>query len=107
GKYDKEYVGLYILVEQVDKVFLKDRFKSARGMLLKPEGLQGGLPHLGDAWKPYEQRYRTRGEPDKKQQKRLIDFTRLVSGADDDRFRKEVGSYLDVDAFLRFLAANA
>src|SRR5256885_38281 len=51
GKYDKEYVGLYTLVEQVDKVFLKDRFKKAGGLLVKPEGLQGGLPYLGEDWK--------------------------------------------------------
>jgi spore coat protein H len=107
GKYDREYVGLYTLVEQVDRPFLKDHFKSDKGLLLKPEGLQGGLAHLGEDWKPYEQRYRPKGEATRQQRKRLIEFTRLVNGADDERFRKEVGSYLDVDAFLRFLAANA
>jgi spore coat protein CotH len=107
GKYDKEYVGLYTLVEQVDRVFLKDRFKNTTGMLLKPEGLQGGLPHFGDDWNRYKQSYRPRGEPDGKQQKRLIEFTRLVNHADEARFRKEIGSFLDVEAFLRFLAANA
>jgi spore coat protein CotH len=107
GKYDREYVGLYILVEQVDRVFLQDHFKNGKGMLLKPEGLQGGLPHLGPAWQPYEQRYRPRSKTDNKQQQRLIELTRLINGADDDRFRKEIGSYLDVEAFLRFLAANA
>jgi spore coat protein CotH len=107
GKYDKEYVGLYTLVEQVDRIFLQDRFKSRKGMLLKPEGLPGGLPHFGEDWKQYAPRYRPRGEPDKKQQKRLIDFTRLINKADDARFRKEIGSYLDIDPFLRFLAVNA
>src|SRR5262249_30130244 len=90
GKFDKEDVGLYTFVEQVDKTFLKDRFKSAGGMLLKPEGLQGGLPHFGEDWKQYEPRYLPKGEPDKNQRQRLIDFTRLVNNADDARFRKEV-----------------
>lgn len=107
GKYDNEYIGLYTIIEEVDRVFLKDHFKNDKGMLLKPEGLQGGLSHLGDDWKPYEQRYRPKGETDRKQQLRLIDFTRLVNQPDDARFRKEIGSYLDVGAFLRFLAANA
>jgi spore coat protein CotH len=107
GKYDHECVGLYTVIEEVDRVFLKDHFKSSKGMLLKPEGLPAGLAHLGDDWKPYEQRYRPKGETDKKQQQRLIDFTRLVNQPDEACFRKEIGSYLDVDAFLRFLAANA
>jgi hypothetical protein len=60
GKYDKEYVGVYTLVEQVDKHFLRRHFKDGSGMLLKPEGLQGGLQHLGNDWKPYADRYRPR-----------------------------------------------
>ena len=37
GKYDKEYFGLYTVVEQVDKAFLKAHFKSAKGLLLNPD----------------------------------------------------------------------
>ena len=107
GKHDKAYLGLYTFVEQVDKAFLKQHFGSAKGMLLKPEGLQGGLMHLGDDWNRYEERYRPKGEPTAAQKKRLVEFTRLVNGADDAKFRKEIGTYLDVDAFLRYLAANA
>jgi spore coat protein CotH len=107
SKYDKEYVGVYTLIEQVDKRFLRRHFKDGGGMLLKPEGLQGGLQHLGNDWKPYADRYRPRGEPTEAQKRRLVEFTRLINAAPDARFEKEVGSFLDVDAFLRFLAANA
>src|SRR5205085_11958201 len=106
-QYDREYVGLYVLIEQVGGRFLKEHFKSSKGLLVKPEGLQGGLTYLGEDWKAYEDRYRPKGKADKKQQKRLIDFTRLVNKAGDEQFRKEIGSYLDVDQFLRFVAANA
>jgi CotH kinase protein len=41
------------------------------------------------------------------QKKRFIAFARLVNKADDEQFKKEIASYLDVDAFLRFLAVNA
>src|SRR5207302_2690291 len=54
GQHDREYVGLYTLIEQVGGPFLKDHFKGAGGLLLKPEGLQGGLAYLGEDWKPYE-----------------------------------------------------
>jgi len=58
GKYDRAYVGLYTLIEQVGGAFLKEHFQSGKGLLLKPEGLQGGLAYLGEDWKPYAQRYR-------------------------------------------------
>ena len=107
GKYDKEHVGVYTLVEQVNKGFLKRHFKDGTGMLLKPEGLQGGLPHLGTSWKAYEQRFKPKSTPTDEQKKRLIDFTRLINNGKDEEFAKEVGAYLDVEAFLRFIAANA
>ena len=37
----------------------------------------------------------------------MIAFARLVHKADDATFRKEIGSYLDIDSYLRFLAATA
>ena len=105
GKFDKELVGLYTLVEHVGGPFLKEHFKNKKGLLLKPEGLKG-LDYLGEEWPPYEAKYRPKTDADKKQQDRLIAFTRLVNKADDEQFRKEIGSFLDVDGFLRYLAVN-
>lgn len=107
GKYDKEYVGVYTVVEEVNKGFLKRHFKDGTGMLLKPEGLQGGLTHLGTNWKAYEDRYRPKDAPTDEQKQRLIDFTTLISSGSDEEFAREIGAYLDVEAFLRFIAANA
>jgi spore coat protein CotH len=106
GKYDRELLGTYTVVEQVSKTFLKDHFKSAKGLLLKPEGVRA-MDYLGDDWAPYERRYGAKTDADPKLRKRLIDFARLVHLADDAAFRKEVGSYVDVDEFLRFVAVNA
>jgi hypothetical protein len=106
GKYDQECVGLYTLIEQVDEDLLKAHFKTGKGLLLKPEGLRG-LEYLGEDWAPYEDRYRPKGKGSQEEKKRFIQLARLIQEADDDRFRKEIASYLDVDAFLRFLAANA
>ncbi len=105
GKYDKEVVGLYTLIENVDKVFLKDRFGSSKGLLLKPERV-GPLDHLGDKWASYEDRYRPRGTPTKKQQDRFIAFTKLVQSADEAKFRRELPGFLDMDCFLRYVAAT-
>lgn len=105
GKYDKEFVGLYTLVETVDKTFLKNHFGTAKGLLLKPERV-GPIEHLGDDWEAYEQRYRPKTPADSKSKRRLIEFTKLVQKADDKTFAKEIGNYLDVDEFLRFLAVT-
>ncbi|HTU94040.1 MAG TPA: CotH kinase family protein [Gemmataceae bacterium] len=105
GKYDKEFVGLYTLVETVDKTFLKDRFGSAKGLLLKPERV-GPLEHLGDDWQAYEERYRPKTPGDVRAKQRLIAFTKLIQKADDKTFKQEIDKYLDVDEFLRFLAVT-
>src|SRR5262245_59664066 len=70
GKYDKEYLGLYTFIEQVDRTFLKDRFKNGKGLLMKPEGIRG-LEYLGDDWDKYKARYRPKHEPTKKEAQRL------------------------------------
>lgn len=106
GKYDKEYLGLYVVIEHIDKTFLKQHFKNAKGMLLKPERIRG-LEYLGDDFAKYKDRYQPKDEPTKEQGQRLIDFTRLLNRGGDDEFRKEIASFIDVDAFLRFIAVNA
>jgi hypothetical protein len=105
GKYEKEYLGLYTVVEQVDERFLKAHFQDGKGLLLKPEGIRG-LPHFGEDPAAYEASYNPKSKPGRGDWKRLVEFTRLVNKAPEAEFRKEIGAYLDVDAFARFLAAN-
>jgi hypothetical protein len=105
GRFEKKNLGLYSLVEQVDKRFLKDRFGSAEGLLLKPSTF---IPfrHFGEDWTHYERAYFPKTEATPGQRRRLIEFTRLVQQAGDTAFERQVGDYLDMDEFLRFLAVN-
>ena len=105
GKYEREYVGLFTLTEQVDKPFLKDRFGSDQGLLMKP--LLRGPDYLGETVQPYKDRYRPHREPTPDELRRLIEFAKLVNQSPDEQFRKDIDAYLDVDAFLRFIAVNA
>ncbi len=105
GKYDKEFAGLYTLVESIDKTFLKEHFGSAKGLLLKPERV-GPLDDLGDEWNDYESRYQPKTPADAKSKRRLIEFVKLVQKADDKTFQRDIDKYLDVDEFLRFLAGT-
>jgi len=96
-KHDNVYVGTYTLIEPVDKQFLAKHFKNDSGMLLKPEKIQG-LPYMGEKWEAYKDKFNPKREPNDKQKKRLIDFTKFVNQSDDARFKKEIEQYLDVAA---------
>lgn len=106
GKYDKELLGLYTIVEDVGKPFLKDRFGDEKGLLMKPEGLRD-FTYQGDDWARYKQPYAPKRDATAKEANRMIEFAKLVDKADEATFRKEIGSYLEVDNYLRFLAATA
>ncbi|VTR95502.1 heme-binding protein : Heme-binding protein OS=Planctomyces brasiliensis (strain ATCC 49424 / DSM 5305 / JCM 21570 / NBRC 103401 / IFAM 1448) GN=Plabr_4796 PE=4 SV=1: CotH: GSDH: Cytochrom_C [Gemmata massiliana] len=106
GKYDKEFVGLYTVVENVDAQFLAAHFGSDKGLLMKPFRVRG-IDALGDDWERYKGQYQPHRDATKAEAQRVIDFAKLVNQSTDDEFKKQIGSYLDVDAFLRFQAANA
>ena len=104
GECDHEPLGLYTLVEEIDKAFLKRHYDTSKGMLLKPEGTQG-MEYKGEDFKDYTW-FEPKSKPTAAEAQRLIDFTRLIHKADDQQFRQEIGSMLDTDQFARFLAVN-
>lgn len=106
GRHADELLGLYTVTEEVGKPFLKDRFGTDKGLLLKPEGVRE-IEDLGDDWARYAGRYRPKRDATPDEAKRVIAFARLVHKADDATFRTEIASYLDVAAYLRFLAVTA
>jgi hypothetical protein len=106
GKYEKEFLGVYTLVEQVGGAFLRAHFGADKGLLMKPEGVRD-LEYLGDDWSAYELKYVPKGKASEKEVRRVIDFTRLIHQADDVEFKREIGTFIDVDEYLRFLATTA
>ena len=106
GKFDDELLGLYTLLEPVDKAFTQARFGADGGLMMKPEGVRD-FEDKGDDWAKYKDHYRAAREATPAEGRRLVAFAKLVAAADDAAFAKEVGSYLDVDGYLRFLAATA
>ena len=106
GKHDNALLGVFIVVEQPDKQFLRNNFGSDQGLLMKPEGLRD-FADLGDDWKKYTKQYEPKREATDDESARMIAFARLASKADDDEFRREINSYLDVEGYLRYLAVTA
>jgi len=60
-----------------------------------------------DDWNKYTANYQPKRDATEAEQKRVIEFTKMLNRADDKAFAKEIGDYLDVDSFLRFMAASA
>lgn len=105
GQADHKYMGLYLVVEQVDKRFLKRVFGSSKGLLVKPSTF-GAFRYFRDDVAKYEAAYFPKTDPTPGQWQRLIAFARLIHEADDDAFDSEISEFLDMDAFLSFLAMN-
>ena len=106
GVHDKALLGLYTVVEGVDNQFLNARFGNSDGLLMKPVRMRG-IDFLGDEWPAYLGTYQPQRAATAAEAKRVIEFARLINQASGEDFQKRIGEYLDVDAFLRFQAANA
>jgi spore coat protein H len=100
-------LGLYTLVENVNRRFLRRVLPPGNGLLLKPEGARVGVPYLGDTWSAYTNIYRPERPPTAAEQERVMAFARLVNLAPAAEFRAEIAAFLDLEAFLRFVAVNA
>lgn len=98
-------MGLYLVVEQVDKRFLKRVYGSSQGLLVKPSHF-GTFPYLGTDWSAYESALVPKTKPRPELAERLIAFSRLLNEADDQTFESEIEHYLDMNEFLSFLAVN-
>ncbi len=107
GLYQDAQAGLFTLVEDVNKKFLERVLPPGTGLLMKPEGLRGGIQSLGDSWASYRTPLRPDREATPHEQQRLIEFARLISQSDVALFRAKIGTYLDVEQFLRFIAVHA
>jgi spore coat protein CotH len=106
GKYDREVLGIYTIVEDVGSAFLKDHFGAGKGLLMKPERLRD-FDDRGDDWAAYQESFGPERKTTAAETERLIAFARLVDKGDDDSFRERIGSFLDIDEYLRFLATTA
>ena len=105
GRHDKKVLGLYVVVEQVNGPFLKERFGTDQGLLLKPERSLS-MPYLGEAFAEYERVYVPKSDAKPRLAKRLMEFTRLVSQAEDAAFATEIGGFVHLGQLARFTAAH-
>jgi spore coat protein CotH len=105
GTYARQYLGVFTVVEQIDRTFFEDRWRRQVGLLVKPANLKG-MPYFGENWASYQRQYGSRIQPNPGDAAQFIALVKLLNQASDEEFTRRVGDYLDVDAFLRFLACE-
>jgi DNA-directed RNA polymerase specialized sigma24 family protein len=105
GKWARKPLGLYLMVEAVDGDFALDRFGSRRTPVFKPVTYEL-FKHLGDDWTTYAAIYDLKTKATPAQQRRVIEFARLVTYANDADFAAQLGDFLDLEKFARYLAVE-
>ena len=107
GIYQDTPAGLFTIIEDVNNKFLERVLPKGGGLLMKPEQLGGGIHRLGNTWAEYAVKLRPDRDATPHEQQRVIEFSELCSQGDVALFRSRIGTYLDVEQFLRFIAVNA
>ncbi len=80
GLYEKQLLGLYVIVEQIDETFIERHFgaDSRESLLMKPERLHD-WGYLGESFAEYDERYTIKeGKDNTRLLRRLVEFLRLV-----------------------------
>jgi spore coat protein CotH len=101
--------GVYPSVEQVNKTFLREWFKTDSGARWKaPGSLNGGagLEYWGEDPAPYKQTYEIKTKDDPKSWQALIRLTRTLNTTPPAKLEAALAPLLDIDGVLRFLAID-
>ena len=105
AKWTNQPLGLYAMIEPVDGDFVRRWFGSKQAPVFKPVTYEL-FQDRGDDWTNYAAIYDVKTQATPAQQRRVMDFSKLVSHAEDAEFAARVGEFLDLEAFARFLAGQ-
>jgi hypothetical protein len=105
-----ELWGVYVNVQQFNKDFLRDFYKTTDGARWKVPGSpggRGGLEYLGDDIAAYKRLYEIKSKDDPKRWADLANLTRVLNTTPAAQLEKALAPILDVHGALRFLAVDA
>ena len=108
GRHERQDLGLYVLIEQVDDDWIQRKFgrKSDNSLLMKPEGFFE-WPYLGEELAAYERYEIKEGRENTVLLKRFVGFLRLLKEAEQAEFAERAGEYLDLENWAQYFAANS
>jgi spore coat protein CotH len=106
----REYAGLYVMVEDIDKQFLERNFGEDDGYLFEYERVDGyHFGDLGDAPAEYAKRFEPQTHEDDAPAAvfgPLREMVRVINSSSPEMLPAAIAPYLDVDQFLTFLAVT-
>jgi spore coat protein CotH len=105
GRWENRPLGIYLMVEPVDKAFMQERFGNKDMPVFKPVTYEL-FNDLGDDWSAYAPIYDLKTEATEGERRRLIELARLVTSATDAEFQTQIVDLVDLDLFARFLACE-
>lgn len=100
-----EYWGLYGIIEQIDKTFLKNNFADASGTLIKNIGWSE-LDYAGPNQLIYEQDFQLKTNEDTDDLTALVEFIDILNNASDEDFPELIQEVFNVDRYLHVLAVD-
>jgi spore coat protein H len=102
-----KYLGLYLVTENIDDVFLETRFNDSKGNLFQGEPL-ANLAYLGNDQKKYFQRYILRNNRTRNDWSDLVRFIRTINDTtlSEAAFVQRLESVMDLDKCLKAWAIN-
>ena len=99
--------GAYVNVQQFNKDFTRDFFKSTGGARWKVPGSprgRGGLTYVGDDVAAYKRIYELKSKEDPKAWAALIELCKVLSETPTNKLEAALSPILDIDGVLKFLA---
>jgi len=105
GKFTDRPLGLYVLIEDVNRDFAQDRFGSSSAPIFKPVTYDL-FADWGSDWSAYQGIYDLKTKASEVQRERLFDLAKLVTHADDEEFARKLPEYLDLEEYAAFVAGH-
>ncbi|MDB4163485.1 CotH kinase family protein, partial [Saprospiraceae bacterium] len=100
-----QYWGLYLLVEQVDRTFLKDNFGNSNGNLFKNVG-NSELEWMGQDTGQYQQIFELKTDPNVEAWENFVELMDVLNNTGDGDFKEEISKIFNVDLYLKVLAVD-
>jgi len=99
------YWGLYLLVEQVDRIFIKKNFGNNSGNLFKNMG-NSALEWLGSDTTSYQQIFELKTDNNDRAWSDFVNFIDILNNSNDDDFKEAIAEVFDVDLYMKVLAVD-
>jgi hypothetical protein len=105
GQFQNRALGLYVLVEDIDANFAKDRFGTKDVPIFKPVTYDL-FDDTAKDWQIYKEVYDLKTKATKEDWGRVEELARLTSHADDEEFARRLPEFLDLEEYAAFVAGH-